>query len=226
LEAALVLARSPDDCPEADRLAVSCLLVAARELPAQGCWELAMMLVALMAERSSDPRVSRRAVCVAAVQMVAEALGEPPSLRAYEQHRTRLGASGIVLPKAHLITRVFRGWVNALTAAGCPPRDNRRRRVDAAVHAPLVPRFTDRECIDALVAAAAELGRAPTVRAYAAWRERRLRVLRPKRMVAAVPHEDTVRRRFGTWNQALIAANLDPLSRKAPTRFSTLTARD
>jgi hypothetical protein len=203
-----------------EELAVACLVAAARELPAQACWQLASILVEVVRERSGDQVVSRRAECVAALQVVAERVGAPPSLRQYEEHRRLLAELGVPLPASGFVVRVFGGWLNALRAAGCPPPDRHRRPKDPAVYDPAVPRYTRDELVQALSAFAADLGRAPTVKSYSAWRERRLRVLASNRHRAHLPSQDTLRRAFGSWDGALRAAGLDPASRKTPSAFS------
>ncbi len=213
--------RSPGQGGE--ELAVACLSAAARELPAQACWELASILIALVQERSADPAVSRRAECLTALRLVAERVGDPPSVRVYDQQRQLLADEGVELPGSRVVVRVFRTWLNALRAAGCPPTDRHGRPRDAGVYDPAVPRYEAGDVVRALRACAADLGRVPTVKSYAAWREARLRALAAKRPQPHLPQQCTIRRFYGSWPGALSAAGLDPQSRKVPARFTTPT---
>jgi Homing endonuclease associated repeat len=83
------------------------------------------------------------------------------------------------------------------------PRSRKRAplRIDeaelAAFRAGLRRRYTDEEILDELRAAAARLGRSPTMREFAADEEARL-------------HPQTVIEHFGTWNAAKRAAGLFP----------------
>ncbi len=206
-----------------EELAVACLVAAARELPARACWELATILVEVVRERSVDPGVSRRAECVAALQLVAERVGQPPSVRVYERERQLLADKGVEMPRAGVVVRVFGAWLNALRAAGCPPTDRHGRTRDPGVYDPAVPRYEHDDVVRALSACGAELGRAPTIKSYSAWRERRLRALEGRRPRAHLPQHCTVTRFFGSWPAALTAAGLDPQSRKIPARFTTPT---
>lgn len=206
-----------------EELAVACLVAAARELPTRACWELATILVEVVRERSVDSGVSRRAECVAALQLVAERVGQPPSVRMYEHERQLLADEGVEMPGSGVVVRVFGVWLSALRAAGCPPTDRHGRTRDPGVYEPAVPRYERDDVVRALSACAGELGRAPTVRSYSAWRERRLRALAGRRPPVHLPQQCTVTRFFGSWPAALTAAGLDPQSRKVPARFTAQT---
>ena len=92
------------------------------------------------------------------------------------------------LPASGTYVHRFGGWSNALEAAG----------LDARYRRPLA--YTDKQLLDALRNLAAKLGRTPAGRELLGRR--------------GLPSPSTYQRRFGSWNNALDAAGLEPKQRR------------
>lgn len=94
-------------------------------------------------------------------------------------------------PSAQTISLRFGSWPDALARSGLPSNP----------HGPKYGRvlYTDSECLEALREVAAAVGTSPTQQQY---REHLTRVQR------RVPGASTIRRRFGSWIDALRAAGL------------------
>lgn len=94
-------------------------------------------------------------------------------------------------PSPYTVRARFGSWARALVAA-----EIRSTPVRGASR----PRISEDECLEALRAAARELGRPPSAAAYK----------QMARSAKGFPSEMTVRARFGSWRDALVKAGLMP----------------
>ena len=106
--------------------------------------------------------------------------------------------------------RLFGGFREALAASGLIDEGigerSRSERVRVAAYF-----VDDKICKAALRTVAAKLGRSPRLREYTAVREQLLNEAADDGELKSLPAPSTIQKRFGTWDDALASADLEPL---------------
>ena len=146
-----------------------------------------------------------------ALARCAEALGGVPLVAEYDAWRRRelelARIRGVVprVPSPAPFRRRFGSWHHALLAAGHDPDTvYRRLEPDAKRRAELakVDRYTEKTLRTTLERCAQEIGHVPTSNDFDAWRRRVAK--RSRRKALVLPSNSPYRRRFGTWERALL----------------------
>lgn len=217
----------------APELAVRALLVAATELPLDGCTELSRLLtehIVTVLARDNSPSAKRHAKdmrFICALRAVAETLGHPPSTPEFIAEYRRRKQAGEDFPSIASILRHFKDWPAALTAAGLtgedplPTHHYRRRRAGSRG-------YDDQRLIDCLQACAREARCVRTTERFVDWRDEAL-AGRPGRRPwpSDIPSLKTYYLHFGSWPNSLRAAGLDPSrqARATATSYAGASAR-
>lgn len=159
---------------------------------------------------------TREELADALARCVAE-LGRVPLLSEFEGWRGKelalMRARGEVarVPSASVFRRRYGCWEKALLAHGhCPEEVYARLETTPARHAPLakVDRYSEATLRATLLRCALEIGHAPLIAEFAAWRARELKRARGKRII--LPTDSPYRYRFGTWEKALLHFGFTP----------------
>lgn len=129
---------------------------------------------------------------LAFLQEAGAAAPGPLSGSAYSSYaRERRMSDGRLWPTCQTYVKRFGSWRGALLRAGLPATPRGRSRENR--------KFSEQDCIQALRVAAKTLGKVPTAAEYSA-------LARSSR--GALPSQITLRKRCGTWYQALAKAGL------------------
>jgi Homing endonuclease associated repeat len=167
-----------------------------------------------LASASSERIVLARS----AMELFAAETGEALSKKRYE--RWRLGRSDrATLPSATFVANTWNGsWSTAMDKLGFEPAADHAARRMAMKGEPL----SDGDLLEHLRECADELGGTPRVSDYHRWRRDKLR--RPGSAAYAI--QQTYRRRFGGWHQAIEAAGLQPRAVVPTARVAEWSVED
>lgn len=130
----------------------------------------------------------------------------------YQAAWRQLRADGTHLPNVSSVIRFFGSWLTAKEALTLAEVTT-SRRIEARFRARLNglgPHFAGDELRDALVRCAEELGRPPLLAQYEEWRRKELALARNRGERGRVPSPSCFRRRYGGWEEALLAAGFSP----------------
>jgi hypothetical protein len=139
----------------------------------------------------------------------AAELGRPPLVAEYDDWREKELALARVrgelgrVPGPESFRRRFGTWEKTLVAGGFSP-DDIYLRLEARDRQPRLAkvwRYSDETLAEVLHACARDLGHAPLVEEFEAWRQARLK--RTRARAVGLPTNSPYRRRFGTWADAL-----------------------
>ena len=160
-------------------------------------------------------------------------LGRPPLVAEYVAWRARelelaheRGDRGYALPSYGAFRGRYKTWTATLLHFGYSPEEIYVRlepqgsRRDSLAK---VDRYTDETLGEVLLRCARELGHVPLVEEFDAWRTREINRTRRKKL--ALPSNSPYRRRWGTWEGALLhfgfsKAEID--ARRAPARAAAI----
>ena len=144
-------------------------------------------------------------------------LGRVPLVAEYSEWRlrelalARTRGEDVRVPCAHVFRRRHGSWEKSLLACGysaeevyvrLEPEPERRKRLAK------VDRYTEATLRETLLRCARELGHPPMVEEFAAWRDREVK--RTRAASVALPSDSPYRRRFGTWQRALLHFGFAP----------------
>ena len=162
---------------------------------------------------------SERIVLVrSAMELFVAETGEALSKKRYERWRLAR-ADRATLPSATFVANTWNGsWSTAMDKLGFQPAADHAARRMAMNRAPL----SDSELLEHLRACADELGGTPRMSDYHRWRREKLR--RPGSAMYA--SQQTYRRRFGGWHQAIEAAGLQPRAVVPSARVAEWSVED
>lgn len=143
---------------------------------------------------------------------IAAHVGRELSPDLYRQARRDLLAAGEEVIEFNAVCRYFGSWKQAkdalsLSAVSTPLKIEARFRVrlNGKVH-----RYREQTLRDTLVRCAADLGRAPLVIEFTKWREREHDLARARGEEVFLPSDSPYRRRWGTWERALLHFGFTP----------------
>lgn len=145
--------------------------------------------------------------CLRSLLRVAEHIGGVPSVDDYRQVSKALRAAGEDVESFNQLYKHFGSWPRAMQAlelseTTTPERIQARF---AARKVGKVWRYSPERLREVLLNAAAHWGRPPSVAEFEHWRERELEVLRATGDPEAhLPSSSPYRRRYGTWEGALL----------------------
>jgi len=147
------------------------------------------------------------AVFLRGLRRVAELNGGELSPDLYKRTRASLLVDGDELPPLSAVIGHYTTWAMAKEAAGLSELTTAdvitmrfRRRMRG-----LNPHYAVDELEVALARCAGEVGRAPLVSEYDAWRRKELSLAATRGEHGRVPGPEAFRRRFGSWGKALLA---------------------
>lgn len=151
------------------------------------------------------------------LRRAAEHLGETPSPDAYDRVRAELASSGSPLPPRSRIMRRFDSWRDAREAVelyATPSQFTSARRIEARFQTRQVGkvwRYTDDVLAGTMADAIRYVGRVPRIAEFDHWRHRELELRRSRGEKAPhLPSASPYRKRWGTWDDALIALGYEP----------------
>ena len=161
--------------------------------------------------RTRQPRYAREDELRAALHSCVADLGRAPLIREYEdwcdhqRDQARARGEELWLPSVSTFRRRHKTWEKALLHYGIDlrsvyarleqPRQPRKRLAK-------VDRYTDETLEQTLRASIRSLGRVPLSEQFEAWRRRELKRRRADKIV--LPSTAPYRRRFGSWQSALL----------------------
>jgi hypothetical protein len=187
--------------------AVELIVIGFRSLSAVEQDELLGELGELRLLRVAEDREQSEGMLRSLAQ-VALIAGSEMTIADYKAARLELIAQGAAIPPIGRVIACFGTWVEAkealtlskrLSAGAIEARLRRRRRLAK------VWRYTEETLEAALARACAHYGRPPQVAEFAWWRETELRLARAKGDdVLHLPSATPYRRRFGSWEAALL----------------------
>lgn len=152
-----------------------------------------------------------------ALKRCVDDLGRIPLLSEYDEWRQRELAlqrtRGEVrrVPSTGVFRRRHRTWEGALIACGYSPEDVYVRlepRPERRSRLAKVDRYSEATLRDTLERCARELGRPPLVDEFEEWRQRELK--RTRANTVLLPSNSPYRRRWGTWERALLHFGFAP----------------
>lgn len=171
-------------------------------------------------QRLADLRLKRQAReddeedrYLRALQRVTEIAGSVPSVSAYRGIWRGLKERGEQLPNASAVIRHFGSWRQAREAIELAETSTSRqiearfakRRLDK------VWRYTRETLKNTIAACVRDLGHVPQVAEFEHWRRRELELARASGDDALhLPSAGPYRRRFGSWEKALLALGYTP----------------
>jgi Homing endonuclease associated repeat len=158
-------------------------------------------------ERFDDDEV------LAALRQCTDDLGHAPSMTEYLAwaHQPDVLERPGRRPRSYKPLERFGGMRSALAAAGVIGEGEVRYAVSGRV-LPLRFAYSDSEITDALVKVADRISGSPRPADYERIREELNEALRADGELATLPNVDTIRKRHGSWNAALLKAGLDPVT--------------
>ena len=223
------------DRKSSSEAAAGCVFAGFVALPRDAQSELLARLELHHRRLGDDPRTelyplaSKRDPIVAALKALTERLGHPPNTAEYRREYQSQKQAGVSqMPSVSAVLRHFGSWRSALANSGClkgvPPSGTHGRR---NVGGKIVNRYSHDRLLACLRACAADLGAVPRIRDYAVWREDKLPTLARRRGIPIdIPHYTTFRNRFGSWDAALRAAELegDLKGRIEPRTYSGISS--
>jgi hypothetical protein len=155
---------------------------------------------------------SETAQHLAWLALAAERTGGELSAGLYRQARRELAAEGVAIPDVSVHQRHFGSWAQAREAYELSVTTS-AAKVEARLRARLHgrPRSYRRDELEAALAACADaLGRPPLVAEYEAWRQSAIDLARLAGRERFVPSAAPFRRRFGSFEAALVAFGYQP----------------
>jgi hypothetical protein len=188
---------------------------------------IAEVRVARLAEAESETAVYVRALRVAAAH--SDGTLSPDRYRVLRQ---ALAAQGEELPEFSAVVRHFGTWSLAKEVIELSDVTT-AKKIEARFRGRVSgrrPYFTDEELLEALKRCATALGRVPLLAEYDDWRLKELALMRTRGQWPRVASTAAVRRRFKTWEAALLAAGYTTeelyVRLEAPERRSRLAKVD
>lgn len=166
---------------------------------------------ALTMRDAADESVMGR--CIRSLLRVTEVLGHVPSVDDYRQASKALRDVGEDVESFAKLYRHFGSWPRALEAIELSGTTTPERIMGrfAARRVGKVWRYSPERLREVLLQAAAHWGRPPSTTEYEWWRERELELLRAAGDPDAhLPSTSPYRRRWGTWEAALLAQGFAP----------------
>jgi len=150
---------------------------------------------------------------IGSLARVAEALGRAPTPDDYKRVRTALADDGVELEPLSRVIRHFGSWRMAKEALQLSDVTT-ARRIDARFASRRLGkiwRYTEETLRDVMARAVAEIGHPPLVAEFEFWRERQLELARARGEDSLhLPSANPYRRRWGTWEAALLHFGYTP----------------
>jgi hypothetical protein len=146
--------------------------------------------------------------CIRSLLRVQDVLGHVPSVDDYRQAAKALRDVGEDIESFNMLYRHFGSWPRAMEALALSGTTTPERIMGrfAARKVGKVWRYSPERLREVLLRAAAHWGRPPSTTEYEWWRERELELLRAAGDPDAhLPSTSPYRRRYGTWEDALLA---------------------
>lgn len=172
------------------------------------------------------PAFTEQEACEA-LRQCAEDLGDIPTLAQYYGWARRPDVErrpGRRPQSQHPFDRLFGSYYRALVAAGLVGGDHGARAKRTTLQRLASYRVTEERIQEALRQVAARLGRSPRVREYTTLREEIMREALERGSPVALPAHSTIQQRYPVWDEALLAAGLEPLGGRS-TRSVRRTPR-
>jgi hypothetical protein len=187
-----------------------------RQLMRMDVWDRQLVLITLDGHLTGIS--GERVVLVrSAVERFQAETGQSLAKKRYERWRVA-HPERAALPSATYIATTWNGsWATAMDKLGLRPAPNHAVRRMAT----LGVRPTDSELLELLRSCAADVGHTPRVLEYRRWRQQQLRDHE-----TIVFGEQTYRRRFGGWHQAIESAGLPVRPRARRTISTEWTSED
>lgn len=200
-----VLSSSPS--PGRPTSAADVMLAAYRALSPQEQEEAYALIQKARLERlaGEDSQMGR---VLASLQRVADLLGEAPGIEDYKRVRAELQEEGEQLMPASRVLKQFDGsWRLAKEAVDLAETSTAREIEARFARRRLgkVWRYTDKTLREILSRCAADLGHVPQVAEFDHWRQRELELASARGEESHLPSATPYRRRWGTWERALLA---------------------
>ena len=149
---------------------------------------------------------------IRALRLVVNHVGGDPSPSDYRAARAELLAEGEDVPEINAVIRHFDSWRNAKEALVRSTDETPlqiearfRRRLLGKVH-----RYREDTLRETLERCAADLGRPPLVIEFELWRQRETELAKACGEELFLPSDSPYRRRFGTWENALLHFGFTP----------------
>jgi hypothetical protein len=148
---------------------------------------------------------------------VAEAVEEELTPDSYKAARRRLLAEGEEVFEFNAVCRFFGSWRRAKEALGLSDVTT-AQKIEARFRSRLVGRpfrYRDETLKEILLRCARDIGHAPLVVEFEHWRYRELELAAARDEQLHLPSASPYRRRFGTWEKALLAYGFSEAEVKA-----------
>ena len=159
------------------------------------------------------PAFSEQEVCEA-LRQCAQDLGDIPTLAQYYGWARRPDVTrrpGRRPQSQPPFDRLFGGYYQALVAAGLVGGDGAVQAKRTTLQRLASYRVTEERIQKALQQVASRLGRSPRVREYMTARDEIMREAFERGAPVALPAHSTIQQRYPVWDDALVAAGLEPL---------------
>lgn len=146
------------------------------------------------------------------LRRVADLAGGELTPDVYRRVRAELVAAGEQVDEFSAVVRYFGSWAQAKEAVGLAELTT-ARKIDARFRSRLHGRqrmFREEELVATLARCVDDLGRIPLLAEYDEWRLRELALARTRGDEARIPSPSVFRRRYGSWEQALLACGYSP----------------
>lgn len=184
-----------------------------RALSAEEQDEVLARLTQIRDERLSvDATQAER--CLVSIKRAAERLGRTPTAEEYRQVWRELKGTDQEIENLHTIMRHFGSWREAKEALELDRRGQSARFIEARFarrRLDKVWRYTQETLRSTLERCVADLGHVPQLAEFEHWRRGVLERLRASGDDAAhLPSASPYRRRYGSWEKALLALGYTP----------------
>jgi hypothetical protein len=144
---------------------------------------------------------------IRALRGAADLAGGELTTSTYKSARRELLSRGEGIPDLSSVIRFFGSWALAKEALALNGVST-THKIEARFRSRVAGRqrhFMREELDDALARCVAELGRVPLLSEFGEWRGKELALMRVRGGVARVPSASVFRRRYGSWEKALLA---------------------